>query len=183
MGTFFIIRDTHCLPFLSQYNSIGPFTANFPNNDAFADMNQDRLEFLAQPENIDELREVLRYHLIAQETLTDDFEPGLTDTLLPEFPVDVSFNPGIKFDDANVPDPDNLASNGVLNILDGVLDPFFNHFCAQFDFGGGTILDSANSNILEVARENPELSVIVSLFEAADLDPIFECPGTTFLQR
>lgn len=53
--------------------------------------------------------------------------------------------------------------------------PTVDTFCIEFDFGGNVIPNEPN--ILEVAREDPELSVIVSLFEATDLDAIFECSG------
>jgi len=148
-------------------------------------MNPDRLDFLTQPENEDELREVLLYHLIPGETLTSDFPAGPSDTLLADTPVQVSFSsvnpppavPDIMFDDAKVDVADNAATNGVFNILDGVLDPFFNPFCSQFDFGGGSVPDTNEPNILEVARQDPQLSVFVSLFELANLDPILACPG------
>ena len=48
-------------------------------------------------------------------------------------------------------------------------------FCDAFDFGGSP--DPNSPNILEVAIQNPELSVIVSLIELTDLDAVFGCPG------
>ena len=54
--------------------------------------------------------------------------------------------------------------------------PIGAEFCDAFDFGGSP--DPNSPNILEVASENPELSVIVSLIELTDLDPVFDCPGT-----
>jgi len=55
--------------------------------------------------------------------------------------------------------------------------PTVNQFCIEFDFGG--TVDPNEPNILEVARGDPELGIIVSLFEATDLDAIFDCPGKT----
>lgn len=56
------------------------------------------------------------------------------------------------------------------------LAPTIDQFCAQFDFGG--IIDPNESSILEVAREDLQLSLMVSLFEVSGLDEIFRCPGT-----
>ena len=48
-------------------------------------------------------------------------------------------------------------------------------FCEQFDFGGS--IDPNEPNILERADDNPELSLITSLFQVAGLAEIFRCPG------
>lgn len=101
----------------------GPFTSNLPSNDAFNAMDPERLEFLSRPENIDELRQLLLYHILPEETLSADFASGPRDTLLPNFTVDVSLDP-LMFDDAGIIAPDNIASNGIFNIIDTVLDPF-----------------------------------------------------------
>lgn len=174
-----------------------------------------RLEYLLEPENIQELQGLLFYHVLPGQTLISDFTAGPTDTLLPGFPVDVSFTPDIMFDEGGVEVPDVNALNGVYDVLDTLLDPFFERtcfgnrglnwhcscgsyltlliscpfseappptvaptidpFCAEFDFGGDR--DPTNPNILDVARENPDLSVIVSLFDYTGLNEVFDCPG------
>lgn len=48
-------------------------------------------------------------------------------------------------------------------------------FCEQFDFGGS--IDPTEPNILERADDNPELSLITSMFQVAGLAEIFLCPG------
>ena len=101
----------------------GPFTTNLPSNDAFNAMDPQRLEFLSRPENIGELRQLILYHILPGETLEADFTSGPRDTLLPNFTVAVSINP-LMFNDASIIEPDNLASNGIFNVIDTVLDPF-----------------------------------------------------------
>jgi len=84
-----------------------------------------RLEFLLEPENIQELQNVLFYHVLPGLTSTDEFVPGPADTLLPLFPVQVSVDPSIMFDDGSVETPDVPGSNGIFNVIDTLLDPFF----------------------------------------------------------
>jgi len=103
---------------------VGPFTVQLPTNEAFMAVDPIRLEFLLMPENIDELRDLLLYHVIPRDTLTSDFVAGPTGTLLEGFPVEISFSPSIMFDDGSVEQANLSACNGRFNILDTVLDPF-----------------------------------------------------------
>ena len=101
----------------------GPFTALFPTNDAFYNVDPKILEFLLEPENILELQNFLLYHILPGATFTTAFTPGPSPTLLANFPVEVSFGPDIMFDDSNLQQSDVSASNGLFNVLDTVLDP------------------------------------------------------------
>jgi len=109
--------------FLAPHDSAGPFTALFPSNDSFMNVDPARLEFLLEPENIQELQDVLLYHVLPGLTLTDGFVSGPADTLLPLFPVQVSVDPNIMFDDGSVETPDVPGSNGIFNVIDALLDP------------------------------------------------------------
>ena len=100
----------------------GPFTTNLPNNEAFQAMDPERLAYLSRPENIGELRQLVLYHILPGETRTEDFTAGPLDTLLANFPVNISVDP-LMLDDSSILDPDNPASNGLFNIIDAVLDP------------------------------------------------------------
>jgi len=53
--------------------------------------------------------------------------------------------------------------------------PTVDVFCLDYDFGG--TIDPNEPTIIELARENPDLSLIVALLEATGLDEIFRCPG------
>lgn len=83
-----------------------------------------RLEDLLMPENMEELRDLLLYHVIPRDTLTSEFDAGPRETLLENFPVEISISPSIMFDDGSVEEANLSACNGRLNILDTVLDPF-----------------------------------------------------------
>jgi uncharacterized surface protein with fasciclin (FAS1) repeats len=98
----------------------GPFTVLAPSNAAFKE-NPDLLAYLLNPKNIDELQEVLLYHIIPGLFLTDDLVAGPIQSLLGD-DIEVGVNP-ITFNQAGVVEPDILACNGVLNIIDDVLIP------------------------------------------------------------
>jgi uncharacterized surface protein with fasciclin (FAS1) repeats len=98
----------------------GPFTVLAPSNAAFKE-NPDLLAYLLSPKKIDELQEVLLYHIIPGLFLTDDLVAGPIQSLLGD-DIDVGVNP-VTFNQAGVVDPDILACNGALNIIDDVLIP------------------------------------------------------------
>lgn len=60
---------------------------------------------------------------------------------------------------------------------DGGGDPF----CSIYDFDNRRRLqdggEDCDPNVLETARQNPDLSTVVMLIEAADLADIFDCAG------
>jgi len=91
-------------------------------------MDPDRVDFLTQPENIDELRSLLLYHVIPGLTLAGDFTAGPTETLFTGNDVEVSIDP-LVFDFSGVVTVDTPGSNGVYNTIDRVLDPFVDRKC------------------------------------------------------
>lgn len=54
--------------------------------------------------------------------------------------------------------------------------------CASYDFGGATGGDGCTPNILDTAREDPDLSLAVILFERAGLTEILACGGPFTVQ-
>ena len=80
------------------------------------------LEFLQQPENQAELRDILLYHILPGQTATSDFQAGPTKTLLDGETVLVGLNP-LSFGTSTVGRKDVPACNGLYNVLDAVLDP------------------------------------------------------------
>lgn len=47
--------------------------------------------------------------------------------------------------------------------------------CSDFDFGGSGA--NCSPNMLELASENPDLAIVVQLFDASGLAPLFSCAG------
>jgi len=174
-----IIVSFRLTPIHSFSRAVGPFTALLPTNTAFEDLDPAFLENLLLPENLDELVNFLLYHLLPGATLTTDLSEGPTDTLFSGNQLEVGLDP-VQFDQVNVTTGDIMACNGYIDIIDGVLSPYTDPICDGFTFGRRVLQNEGkdcDSNVLQTARENPDLEVITSLIETAGLDPIFECAG------
>lgn len=171
-----------------------------PTNSAFADLPPSTLEFLIDPENIDALRSVLLYHMVPGRRLSQDLEPGSLATLLPGNFLTVGTSP-FSFDSVPPTSADNQFSNGVIHVIESVLDlsdlSYDESFCSSYDFGGSSavgmdddgmfILNSTNvtidsdstcsPNLLDQARNHSDLQFFVELVDFAGLTDIFDCPG------
>ena len=189
----------------------GPFTALAPTNQAW---DPALVAELSRPENKEKLRELLLYHILVGARFTNELQPGQYETLLKGENVTVRIDP-IRFNQAGVVIPDELACNGVIQAIDDVLSPdsklrrieygqysvyvftlflstnnfgkicvvYLIPFCAvpnvceKFEFEGPTEGQDCRPNILDVARENPDLTTMVGLIDRADLADIFSCAG------
>ncbi len=104
----------------------GPYTLLAPTDDAFAalltntGMTQDQL--LA---NTDTLKEILLYHLLPGKYFFRQLTSGPTlDTSLEGQQVTFNLDTGVfTVQGVNIPDADYLASNGIVDVLDGVMLP------------------------------------------------------------
>jgi transforming growth factor-beta-induced protein len=124
----------------------GAITLLAPTNDAFAALGQDTLDFLTNPDNIDDLRSVLSYHAIPGVLTLDRLSPGQQ---LPTFEgraVTVSASP-LRFNNAGVVAVNILTNNGVVHIIDAVL---------EFSF-----------NLVAFVESDPELSTLLAALERA----------------
>ncbi|GAB4373704.1 MAG: hypothetical protein Kow00121_17230 [Elainellaceae cyanobacterium] len=101
----------------------GPYTVFAPTDEAFAALPPEVLEQLLQPENQEQLRQVLAYHVVPQGIPSTDITPGEVSTVEGQ-PVTIADNAGeITVDGAAVVQPDIIASNGVVHAIDQVLVP------------------------------------------------------------
>jgi transforming growth factor-beta-induced protein len=104
-------------------SSEGPLTLFAPNNEAFADVPTDIFnQLFFDNDFIPQLVDLLLYHVVGGLFLAADLQ--VTPTL---FPLNgealfVDFLP-LTVDGNNVVDGDNIVSNGVVHIIDGVLSP------------------------------------------------------------
>ena len=107
-------------------NEEATFTLFAPTNEAFGNLPDGLLDELLLPENQDELASILTYHVLATEV---DSETALTlnratpttvqgSTILITVDGDM-----IDINDANVIDPDQATSNGIIHVIDAVLIP------------------------------------------------------------
>ena len=98
----------------------GPFTVFAPTNDAFAALPEGELDaLLADPEV---LQRVLSYHVAEGEMMAQDMTDG-TITTVEGTNLDVTTADGIRFNNAAATEPDIMASNGVIHVIDSVLLP------------------------------------------------------------
>jgi uncharacterized surface protein with fasciclin (FAS1) repeats len=103
----------------------GPFTVFAPSNDAFGFLPEGTVDTLLLPENIDQLIDILKYHVVSGSVPSLSRKSGDVETLNGNLiAVDVSDAMGIMLnDDAHVITADIMASNGIIHVIDKVLLP------------------------------------------------------------
>jgi uncharacterized surface protein with fasciclin (FAS1) repeats len=157
----------------------GNLTIFAPTNDAFGQLPPGRLEGLLDPNNIDELRAVLTYHIVDPDPagsplgpiFAKDLKEGEVKTMEGES-VDIRLgsaeryegpNGAIFVDRARVVKADLVASDGVIHTVSGVLEPLgLNHLyfryitgeynCGQVDAGPrmpASLFDKENAIALQ----------------------------------
>lgn len=103
----------------------GPFTVFAPTDDAFAALPEGTVDELLLPENKDKLVEILQYHVVEGETMSDALA-GTTTTVTAlnggELEIDGTGD-GVTVNGAAVTTADVDASNGVIHVVDEVLMP------------------------------------------------------------
>merc|ERR1719326_316006 len=110
-------------------SSPGPFTVFAPTNEAFAALPAGVLTKLMKPQSKKELVDILTYHVLPEKVLSKDLKPFQATVAgkplhVIEWGGKVRVGPTLESKDLkNVIKADNLASNGVVHIIDGVLLP------------------------------------------------------------
>merc|ERR1712137_955205 len=112
-------------------SSPGPFTVFAPTNDGFAALPAGTLDSLMKPENKAQLVDILTYHVLPVKALSTDldlFQAVKTvegkNLHVQKWGGIVKVGPSLQSTDLKtVTAADNLASNGVVHIIDGVLLP------------------------------------------------------------
>jgi uncharacterized surface protein with fasciclin (FAS1) repeats len=98
----------------------GPFTMQLPTNAAVEAVDQSLIELLMEPVNVEDLRNLMLYHIMPGRIPTSALTVGPAETLVPDRVVDVALNP-TRFNGALLVAPDIDACNGILNTIDKVL--------------------------------------------------------------
>merc|ERR1711988_1104888 len=101
----------------------GTFTGFAPTNDAFTNLPEGTLDSLLQPENVQQLTDILLYHVLGSVVTSSDLYDGLSATTLQGSDVTIMVTGGVMINDANVIVADVLASNGIVHVIDAVLIP------------------------------------------------------------
>jgi len=152
-------------------SSPGPFTVFAPTNEAFGALPEGTLDSLLKPENKDQLVDILTYHVLPAQVLSTDlkfFQSVATvegkNVHVVRTNKGVYVGPSIK-ELKSVVGADNLASNGVAHIIDGVLLP------------PTSALADSKPNIVELAQSVDDLSTLVAAVVAGDLAETLSSPG------
>merc|ERR1711967_63142 len=110
-------------------SSPGPFTVFAPTNEAFAALPEGTLDSLLKPENKAQLADILTYHVLPAQVLSTDlkfFQRVKTvegkNLHVIKRSSGVHVGPDLK-SLRKVTAADNMASNGVAHIIDGVMLP------------------------------------------------------------
>lgn len=136
------------------------FTVFAPTDDAFNALPAGVLDHLMKPENKQELVDILTYHVLPEEVKSTDLQPFQAVTTVEGKPLHVQewggkvkVGPSLLSKDLkNVVAADNLATNGVAHIIDGVLLP-----------------PASTPNLVQLCESTPNLSILTAALEAADL--------------
>jgi hypothetical protein len=102
----------------------GPFTVFAPTDAAFARLPAGTVESLLRPENIDQLRAILTYHVVPGKVLAADVVGLESATTVQGQALRIEVNGmAVRIDDAKVIQTDIMASNGVIHVIDSVVLP------------------------------------------------------------
>lgn len=133
----------------------GPFTIFAPTNDAFAALDSETLNNIISTPSL--LTALLQYHVVSGNVESGDLSNGTVQTLLSGQEINVNVNNGVVLNGtAQVIDADNLATNGVVHVINQVLLP--EGFVAQ--------------TIVQIAASNPEFSTLVSILSKPELSDL-----------
>lgn len=105
-------------------NAEGPYTVFAPTDEAFAALPEGTIEKLVKPENQEALGQILAYHVVAGAVPSAEIEPGAIGTVEgSDMEVAVDAAGVVVNGEANVLQPDVVADNGVIHVVDTVLLP------------------------------------------------------------
>lgn len=100
----------------------GPLTVFAPNNDAFSQLDQSDLNALLS--NPQELTSILQFHVVEGSYPSSELSDGQTLTTLSGDELTISVDGStVMVDGAEVVQPDLEAGNGVIHVIDQVLQP------------------------------------------------------------
>ena len=101
----------------------GPLTVFAPTNDAFAKLPAGTVEGLLKPEKLEDLRNVLKYHVTTSVYQVTDLKDGQTMGMANGKKATIHIKDGkLSINDANVV-ASIRASNGIVHVIDSVLLP------------------------------------------------------------
>jgi len=124
-----LVAAVQAASLVETLQSEGPFTVFAPTNDAFAALPAGTVETLLLPENVDQLKTVLTYHVVAGKVMAADLSDGQEvatvqgGTLVVKLEDGNAYLHDAKGNQVKVVAADVAADNGVVHCIDGVLLP------------------------------------------------------------
>jgi len=142
----------------------GPFTVFAPTNAAFDALPAGTVDTLLMEENLDDLADILTYHVVAGSYTSADLTDGLTLTTVNGAELMFTVEDGVLMinGEAMVETADVISSNGVTHVIDTVLMPE-----EGVMVGGAMMLPSMD--IVENAMNADNVTTLVAAVEAAGL--------------
>ena len=102
----------------------GPFTVFAPSDEAFAKLPGGTVENLLKPENLGQLQDILKYHVVSGRVFSDQaLKAGEAESLLGKTLTIRKDESGAFVGNARLIALDIQASNGVIHVIDSVLLP------------------------------------------------------------
>jgi uncharacterized surface protein with fasciclin (FAS1) repeats len=101
----------------------GPFTVFAPTDEAFARLPAGTLDTLLKPENKDQLRRILTYHVVPGKVLAADVLKMRSAKAVSGDTITIAAQNGVTVDNARVVKTDIAAANGVIHVIDAVILP------------------------------------------------------------
>lgn len=102
----------------------GPYTVFAPTDAAFAQLPEGTVEALLLPENRDDLIALLSYHVVSGEVLAAEVVTLTSAGTIHGNAINISVSDGaVMVDGANVVQTDIISSNGVIHVIDSVINP------------------------------------------------------------
>lgn len=132
------------------------YTVLAPTDAAFAALPAGTVDFLLQPANLPTLASILLYHVVPGGTLSPEVVASDYLTTVNSQRVDVTIvGSSVKFDAANLQIADVLCTNGVIHVIDAVLQPNTSGIPATAQAAGGfnTLLAALNAAGLQAALD------------------------------
>jgi len=158
-------------------SSPGPYTVFAPNNAAFDKIPSLILKNLLKPGNVNLLDKILELHVVESKVLSTDLKDGETiktvngDVLTVTITLGAIFISSAGTKSSRVIAADNVATNGVVHIIDTVLFP------TLIPPPPSPPSPPSNENIVEVAIADPDLSTLVTALKAGDLVDTLSAAG------
>jgi len=152
--------------------SDGPFTVFAPVDEAFASLPTGVVDCLLEPQNLVTLKAVLLLHVVGGQTLSGSLSDGM---LLPtlngeETRVDIDVDGNVFINSVSqVVSADNLASNGVVHVINNVILPV--------GFDAGAFLTTCGAGNICPSVPSSGCSICGPGFCVGNPDAVFSFPG------